>query len=406
MMESRTKVLFVDDDLNILSGLKRLMRGCSDFEAYFCLGGEEALALMAEEHVDVVVSDMRMPHMDGAEFLTRVRARYPGTIRVILSGYADSESVLRTVGPAHLYLAKPCDPATLTQAIARPVALRRLLGAEGLRDALAKLSDLPTPPDLFFKLEDELRSPAVSAASVAAIIAQDVAMTAELLKLTNSAYFSVSGRATTPLQAVRTLGLDIIGALVLRIGIFRSLGANSANADLMAALNDYSLHIAALAERIAESEGATQAQAKTAYCAGMLCAVGALALLDTFPDSYPKLFVRSSADDPAFTIEARSYGASHALIGAYLLGLWNFADPLVEAVAHACAPSACPGPENLVLTAVHAARVFGPRFPLIPSGAPAQPALDMPYVCEARRDLRIESWKAMAAQIASEVSHG
>src|SRR5512145_1423172 len=122
-MDARIKVLFVDDDLNILSGLKRLMRGCSDFDARFCLGGEEALALMASEHMDAVVSDMRMPHMDGAEFLGRVRARTPGTIRVILSGYADAESVLRTVGPAHLYLAKPCDPATLMQAIARPVAL-------------------------------------------------------------------------------------------------------------------------------------------------------------------------------------------------------------------------------------------------------------------------------------------
>lgn len=396
-MTARIRVLFVDDDLNILSGLKRLMRGCSDFDSQFCLGGEEALALMAGQNVDVVVSDMRMPHMDGAEFLGRVRARYPGTIRVILSGYADAESVLRTVGPAHLYLAKPCDPATLMRAIARPVALRRLLGSEGLRIALARLSDLPTPPELFYRLEAELRSPTVSAASVAAIIGQDVAMTAELLKLTNSAYFSVAGRVASPLQAVRTLGLDIISALVLRIGIFRHLEANSANTDLMAALNDYSLRVAALAERIAVAENAPAPVAKTAYCAGMLCSVGALALLDTFPESYPKLFARSTASAPAFTIETKAYGANHALIGAYLLGLWNFGDTMVEAVAHACIPSACPGTDNLVLTAVHAARALGPRFPLIPSGAPGQPVLDMLYLCEARKDLRLDAWKAIAA---------
>lgn len=404
-MTEHIRVLFVDDDANILSGLKRLMRGSDEFDARFCLGGAEALALMATEPVDVVVSDMRMPQMDGAEFLNLVRARYPGTIRVILSGYADSESVLRTVGPAHLYLAKPCDPATLMAAIARPVALRRLLAAEGLRTALARLSDLPTPPDLFYRLEDELRSPAASAASVAAIISHDVAMTAELLKLTNSAYFSVSGRAASPLQAVRTLGLDIVSALVLRFGIFRHLEANSDLGALMAALNDYSLAIATLAERIAEAEGAPPTVAKTAYCAGMLCAVGALALLDTFPDTYPRLFVRSTAEAPAFTVETKAYGANHALIGAYLLGLWNFADPLVEAVAHACHPSACSGSENVVLTALHAARALGPRFPLIPSGAPAQPTLDMVYLCEARKDLRLETWKAIAAHLVAETDH-
>lgn len=404
-MSTPIKVLFVDDEANILAGLKRLMRSSSAFASTFCLGGAEALALLATESFDVVVSDMRMPYMDGAEFLSEVRRLYPGSIRVILSGYADEESVLRTVGPAHLYLAKPCDPATLVEAIARPLALRRLLSSEGLRVALAQLANLPTPPELFFRLESELRSPAASAASVADIIGHDVAMTAELLKLTNSAYFSVSGRAATPLQAVRILGLDIIGALVLRIGIFRHAEANDANAAVVAALNHYSLHVAALAERIAEAEGAPAALAKMAYCAGMLSAVGALALLDTFAESYPVLFARSTADAPAFAVETRAYGANHALIGAYLLGLWSFADSVVEAVAHSCVPSACPGIDNLVLTAVHAARALGPRFPLIPAGAPAQPVLDMAYVCEARKDLRLGEWKAIAAKTALEMDH-
>ncbi|MCR6632808.1 MAG: response regulator [Magnetospirillum sp.] len=365
-MSGEVKVLFVDDDLNILSGLKRLMRGHPACVGQYCLGGEEALALMDDHPVDVVVSDMRMPGMDGAQFLAKVRERHPGTIRVILSGYADAESILRTVGPAHLYLAKPCDPATLLAAVARPLALRRLLASEGLRTALAGLIDLPTPPDLFFRLEQELRSPRASAASVAAIIGQDVAMTAELLKLTNSSYFAVSGRASTPLQAVRTLGMDIISALVLRIGIFRHLQSTCIQGAIMALLNDYSLRVAGLAERIAAAEGADTAVAKTAYCAGMLSSVGALVLLDTHPQTYPALFIQGSADQSAFAAETQAFGANHALVGAYLLGLWNFADPMVEAVAHACAPSACPVRDNLLLTAVHAARVYGPRFPLIP----------------------------------------
>lgn len=402
-MTETIHALFVDDDINILAGLKRLMRSHPEFAASFCLGGEEALALMSQNPFDMVVSDMRMPGMDGAELLSRVRQAYPGTIRVILSGYADSESVLRTVGPAHLYLAKPCDPATLLAAIARPLALRRLLGSDGLRVALAGLSSLPTPPDLFYQLETELRSPIASVASVANIVGRDVAMTAELLKLTNSSYFAISGRVSTPLQAVRTLGLDIVSALVLRIGIFRQFDVNGPNAALMSEINTYSLKVARLAEDIAMAEEADIPVAKMAYCAGMLSSVGALVLLDTYPEQYPALFQSGNARQAIFAAEEKVFGASHALIGAYLLGLWNFADPMVEAVAHSCVPSGCPGCDNVVLTAVHAARALGPRFPLIPSGCPGQPALDMAYVCEARKDLHIDQWKALAAQQVAEV---
>lgn len=404
-MNEPIKVLFVDDDPNILSGLKRLMRARKDCTAFFCQAGEEGLALMQHQPVDVVVSDMRMPFMDGAEFLSVARKRHPATIRVILSGYADSESVLRTVGPAHLYLAKPCQPDVLMAAIARPLALRRLLGSDGLRAALAGLTNLPTPPELFHRLEAELRSPQVSPASVAAIIAQDVAMTAELLKLTNSSYFSVSGRATTPLQAVRTLGLEIIEALVLRIGLFRHFDSEGEGAQALRALNEYSLQIAALAERIAAAEGADAGTTKAAYCAGMLSSVGSLVLLDAYPEKYQRLLNRVAPDRPLDLEEIETFGASHALIGAYLLGLWNFADPVVEAVAHSCRPSACPGHDNLVLTAVHVARALGPQFPPLQTGAPQQPVLDMDYICEARKDLRIAYWRSLCALPASESIH-
>lgn len=402
-MTERISVLFVDDDLNILSGLTRLMRARKDCKAFFCQSGEEALALMTHEPIDVVVSDMRMPFMDGSEFLTAVRQRYPGTIRVILSGYADTEAVLRTVGPAHLYLAKPCQPDLLMQAIARPISLRRLLSSERLRTALAGLSDLPTPSEQFLRIEAELRSQRGSPASVAAIIGQDVAMTAELLKLTNSAYFSVSGRATSPLQAVRTLGLEVIQTLVLRIGLFRHFTVEGeAAAATLRGLNQYSLEVAAMAERIALAEGADATTAKAAYCAGMLCVVGSLVLLESDPARYQQMIALVGSGHSLHEAETETFGASHALVGAYLLGLWNFSDAIVEAVAHSCAPSACPGHDNLILTALHAARALGPQIPPLPEEAPHQPQLDMAYICEARRDLRIAHWRTLRGASAEE----
>lgn len=284
------------------------------------------------------------------------------------------------------------------------MALRRVLTAPGLRILTAELTNLPSPPELFFKLEHELRSARASAASVAAIVARDVAMTAELLKLTNSAYFTTSVQVTTTLQAVRTLGLETIEALVLRIGIFRQLDHASPLMPRMEALNAYSLRIATLAERIAMAEGGDADQAKAAYCAGMLCSVGVLILLDARPQDY--LAALSDAETmPLAQAETTRLGADHAALGAYLLGLWGFTSPIVEAVAHSLAPSVCAGCDNPLLTAVHAARALGPAFPLLPQTALPMPKLDMNYLCAARKDLRLELWRSLARDLSLEKSH-
>ncbi len=406
---SKIEILFVDDDDHILAGLRRLTRARKDdWEASFSSGGDAALALMTSRHFDVVVSDMRMPGMDGAAFLDIVRQRYPETIRVILSGYADSEAVMRTVGPAHAYLAKPCQPDQLMAAIDRPLALRRLLSSESLRSALAGLTNLPTPSALYDRLSDELRSPGVSAASVANIISRDVAMTAELLKLTNSAYFSISAKAATPLQAVRTLGLNTVEALILRIGIFRQLDRTQGTSAMVETLNDHSLRLAALAEEIALANGCDAITAKLAFCAGMLCSLGALVFLDSRPHDYPAALAATRDGTRLAQVETDLFGASHALVGAYLLGLWGFSDLVVEAVAHADLPSAAPhhsGSENVILTALHAARALGPRFPLLPDGAKSQPPLDMRYVVDVRKDLTVTEWRRLAAGYQGECLH-
>lgn len=398
------RILFVDDDPNVLSGLKRLMRTRRDqWETFFCEAGEEALALMTTQPIDVVVSDMRMPFMDGAEFLGQVRKRHPATIRAILSGYADAECVMRTVGPAHIYLAKPCQPDQLMEAISRPLALRRLLASDNLRATLAGLSNLPTPPDLFLRVRAELSSPTVSTASVAQIIGQDVAMTAELLKLTNSAYFSTSARVTTALQAVRTLGLETVEALVLRIGIFRQLDHHDEFRPMVEALNHYSLTVASLAERIATAEGADTATAMAAYCAGMLSAVGALVLLDGYPQQYGRVLDAAAAGQVLHLAEDAEFGANHALVGGYLLSLWGFADAMVEAVTYACQPSDYGGTNNVLLTAVHAAMALNGRNPLRPDLPGLM--LDMKYICDARKDLSLPRWREFAQATPREIAH-
>lgn len=396
-MSNLVRILFVDDEPNILSGLKRLMRNMREnWDMSFAGSADEALALFEKAPYDVVVSDMRMPGMDGAQLLDLVRRKHPGTIRVILSGYADSESVLRTVGPAHVYLAKPCDPRALQDAITRPMILRKLLDSPEMQVLLAGLTNLPSLPDVFLRLNAELQSPNASAASVAEIISADLAMTAEILRLTNSAYFSTAMKVTSTAHAVRMLGMEIIQSLVLRIGIFRQFSGSPSAASLLKDVNDYSLMISKIAEAIAKAEGMDHLVVTQSQCAGMLSPIGVLVLLDAKGSAYRNVLSKIGPEISLYMAENEIFGVNHHLIGAYLLGLWGFNDSLIEAVAFAPNPGLAVGLENQALTVVHAALALGPRFPALPADLAGAELLDRDYLARVGRNDRIETWRKLA----------
>lgn len=143
----KKSILFVDDEPNILSGLKRMFRSLrQEIDLYFAESGQEALDLMAEHPVDVIVSDMRMPGMDGATLLALVQERFPHAIRIMLTGQADEESILRTVGVVHQFITKPSDPETLGKVLERACALQDLMKNEQLKSLVSSLGKLPSVP--------------------------------------------------------------------------------------------------------------------------------------------------------------------------------------------------------------------------------------------------------------------
>ena len=111
---TRKTVLCVDDELNVLNSLKRLLRR-EPFRLLTARGGEEALALLAKEEVHLIISDYRMPEMTGTQFLSEVATRYPDTVRVVLSGYADAAAIVAAINQGHIarFLAKPWDDEEL-----------------------------------------------------------------------------------------------------------------------------------------------------------------------------------------------------------------------------------------------------------------------------------------------------
>jgi len=205
------RVLFVDDESRILEGLRRMLRPQRHvWDMAFASGGEAALAMLESSSFDVIVSDMRMPGMDGATLLCRVRERFPHVVRVVLSGHTELSAALQVVPVAHQFLAKPCDAEMLRVAIERACHLKALLGDESIRRTVAALGDLPLVPRIYEALLQAVADPEVSLLKVAHIIEQDVGVSAKVLQLANSAFFEIAHAMTNIQSAVSYLGINTL----------------------------------------------------------------------------------------------------------------------------------------------------------------------------------------------------
>jgi HD-like signal output (HDOD) protein len=351
------RILFVDDEPRVLDGLRRMLRPMSkEWEMAFAQSGPEALDTLAERSFDVVVSDMRMPGMDGGQLLTEVMRRHPETVRIVLSGHSDKQMILRSVGPAHQYLAKPCDPELLKLVIARAYALRDVLSEVALREAISQIESLPSLPQLYVELVNELQSPDASVKKVGEIIRKDVGMTAKVLQLVNSAFFGLRRHVSDPAQAAGLLGLDTIQALVLSVQAFSQFDDAGAAGLCLDTLWNHSMATGALARDICAAEGSEARESDHALMAGLLHDAGKLILAANLPERYRQVItLMRDAPVAQWEAERQVFGTTHAEVGAYLLGLWGLPNPIVEALAFHHRPSECMETSFAPLTAVHVA---------------------------------------------------
>jgi HD-like signal output (HDOD) protein/CheY-like chemotaxis protein len=330
-------VLFVDDEVAVLQAMERAMHSMrNEWKMEFRSSGPQALESLAKSPADVVVSDVRMPGMDGWELLSEVKKRYPESVRLVLSGYADSAAIMRLVGVAHQYIAKPGESEKLKTAIAQTELSRSLLNDANLIRLVGGVGALPAYPRTFEELSNCLRKPNASLVDAAVIIGRDVAMTATVMKLVNSAFFGARRAISSVDRAVAYLGLDTLAALVLGHSLFQG-GATMRDKAAAERLWQHCQQTAMAARQIALAEKLPRQFADEAFLAGMVHDVGRV-MFAAAGGGGSAAGIGACTDERAAALEAQ-----HAEAGAYLLCLWGFPSHIVAAVALHHTPGKRPG---------------------------------------------------------------
>jgi HD-like signal output (HDOD) protein/CheY-like chemotaxis protein len=354
------RILFVDDEPMVLSGLQRSLRVMrSEWEMVFAPGGNAALAAMDLQPFDIIVTDMRMPGMDGAQLLEEVQKRSPHTLRMVLSGQSDRETILRSVNPAHQFISKPCEVEELRSRLTRAFALKDLLQDPVLRELATKIDKLPSLPHVYLQLNQELRRPEPELHKIDELIGADMAMTAKILKLVNSAFFCLPCEISRASHAIKLLGLDTLRALVLTAHVFEQFDSRLLTPEDVQQISDHSLAVSNSARKIALFEHADQRTQDESFTAGLLHDAGKLILASTLGKKYSEVLEhREKADIGLYAAEFDLLGCSHAQVAAYLFGLWGLPGTIVEAVAWHHDPSESLSVKFSPLAAVHVASAY------------------------------------------------
>lgn len=349
-------VLFVDDEANVLGALaNRLRRHRDRWNMVFAGSGADALSALTASRFDVIVSDLRMPGMDGAELLERVRASFPHVIRIVLSGHADQQAMIRALPFAHQYLTKPCAAEVLAETVDRACQLQTLLDAPVLREVVGRIDRLPSVPSLHGELQAALAQPHVESDEVTRIVESDPAMAAKVIQLASSTCFGPPRPVRSIRQAVNELGVGLLASRAVASCAFVRLPEDT-DREPEFSLERVQTH-SLLSARLAARFAGPGEPGDLAYTAALLHDVGRIVIAVAMRPHHRRI-VQTIRDGRTSrqSAELSVLGVTHAEIGAYLLGVWGLPLAIVDAVARHHAPERAA--TGTVLHAVRAGEVL------------------------------------------------
>jgi HD-like signal output (HDOD) protein/CheY-like chemotaxis protein len=384
-------VLFVDDDPAILRLLARMFASKNgQWQMEFAQSGAKGLELLSRAPFDVVVSDLHMPSMNGVDFLKEVREHHPLSARIIYSGHGDQQSILSCITVIHQFLPKPCPVDNLIAAIQGAAMVRSILPNPAQRQKISKMERLLSMPTVYLELVRQLKSVETPIEEIALTVSRDQAMTTQMLRIVNSAFFGLS--TSNVAEAISFLGIETVRYLVLAIGIFSQFESRKLGGIAMPMFWNHSARTSHAAKLIAKTEGAGRHVIEDALAAGLLHDLGRLVLASNDPDVYQRIGEQAAEKGVEWITEERTvFGFDHAEVGGYLLGLWGLPPTVVEAVAYHHAPGKGEQTKFTALTAVHVANALV-QPPRGSQGGIAPPQIDLGYLGKIGRAEALPDW--------------
>jgi CheY-like chemotaxis protein len=321
---TKPRVLFVDDEPRILDGLRRSLRGRrGDWEMLFAGGGAEALELMTTTRIDVIVSDMLMPGMDGADLLAAVGREHPAVARVVLSGHIEQDAVIKVAVAGHRFLTKPSEVEDLVDVIEQLLVRTPGAHSDTVRRIAAGMRCLPTAPDPGGVVDTLLRPDADLATAMHAAT-HDIGLAAKLLQLSTSRFFGARPRNSSVESIVGALGVPMVQQVAAAGNrVWPDDPWHPGTADLVAATWRHAVATAYLVERVA-----SPASRPHAHAAALLQDVGRVICLAVADGDTADIDVGAGTRD----------GAAFRDVGVELLHLWGVPPPVVTAVAQRDTP--------------------------------------------------------------------
>jgi len=390
------KILFVEDNEVLLELYGMLLKDERDqWQTTLAPDGETALNLLQKTAFDVVASDMQMPGMTGIQLLTEVSKQHPQTARIIISGFTDQAEAADSLKCTHLFIPKPFEVKVLRATLARIGSLDAHLKDNKLRGLAGKMRTLPTFPTLYLDIMREIESPTSSIQGIAGIVAKDPGITAKILQVANSAAIGLPEKVSDPVEAVQHLGMSTVRSLALSAQVYGSFAPGRLKGFSADALWSHLMNCGDLARTLMRRERADFAESEDAYTAGMLHDMGKLMLADSLPDEFGQALALAEREKiPLVEAELEVFGATHAGLAAYLLGLWGLPAAIVEAVAFHHTPEQSDLKKCSALTAVHVANAFYDKSGTAP--------LNEEYLAEIGVSDRLDDWRDTAAELQTE----
>jgi HD-like signal output (HDOD) protein/CheY-like chemotaxis protein len=360
------RALFVDDEGMVLNSLRRgLRQQCRDWELKLCTSPQEALSLLADFDPWVVISDKRMPEMNGIDFLRTVSQKSPEAIRVLLTGDTSMEGALEMTDVAHVLIAKPFELKAFVRILQRVKCIRTLPISKTLRHQLGAIEHIPVEPKLYQQLLECLKNNSSDTREMAGIINQSPYILAKLLQLANSAFLGFARPVSTTHEAIVRIGIELTKKLVFCFGVFEQSGINDNH--VRDQLSSEAMDVALLCRELSVSSGCDSREIDDSFLVGLLHNIGKLILTTTNIQS------NSDGSDIFPLIED--------VAGAYMLAIWEYDRAFVNAILYQSIPEKAEQKTSLccrlyVAKIVHHARKLkisalddesGLNFPLLQS---------------------------------------